>query len=140
MGKRRSAASQDLGRRVQLAFGGLLKQAREDSKPRLSQAEVAEALGISRTSVSNIENGRHRVFLDQVYAAARALRVSPVRLLPDEAALSPSPNIHASSGAEIDASQLKALGPVVAAAHKKTRALAKSETKRANNASTDSRR
>jgi transcriptional regulator with XRE-family HTH domain len=49
---------------------------------RTNQDDLAETLGITRTSVSNIERGQHRVFLDQVYLAARALGVEPSALLP----------------------------------------------------------
>lgn len=85
--KSRSAKSVDLSRRVQALFGRRLKAARQEARPRVEQSVLADALGITRTSVSNIENGRHRVALDQVYAAARALQVPIDRLLPsiDEA-------------------------------------------------------
>lgn len=43
---------------------------------------LAGALGVSRTSISNIERGKHRVFLDQVYQAAHALGVEITALLP----------------------------------------------------------
>jgi transcriptional regulator with XRE-family HTH domain len=44
---------------------------------------LAEVLHITRTSVSNIERGRHRVFLDQVFLAARRLGIGVTELLPD---------------------------------------------------------
>ncbi len=77
---------------------------------------IATALEVSRTSVSNIENGRHRIFLDQVYAAARALRVPVASLLPSEEDLVSSPSVHSAPNAGIDARQLEALGPLVEAA------------------------
>jgi transcriptional regulator with XRE-family HTH domain len=80
--KPRSAKSVDLSRRVQALFGKRLKAARRAANPPVEQSVLADALGITRTSVSNIENGRHRVALDQVYAAARVLQVPIDNLLP----------------------------------------------------------
>jgi len=116
MGKQRSQASRDLSGRVQTAFGERLKGCRAQAAPRFSQQMIATALEVSRTSVSNIENGRHRIFLDQVYAAARALRVPVASLLPSEEDLVSSPSVHSAPNAGIDARQLEALGPLVEAA------------------------
>jgi len=66
--------------RVQAGFGSRLQQIRTQQK--LSQADIADALRITRTSVSNIERGRHRIFLDQVYIVARRLGVEVADLLP----------------------------------------------------------
>lgn len=54
-----------------------------------SQDQLATALDVTRTSVSNIERGKHRVFLDQVYLAARALGVPVTDLLPPMEAIFP---------------------------------------------------
>lgn len=83
MSRRRTGEGTALNQRVQRAFGQRLKEARKrDIRRRVNQDELAEALEISRTSVSNIERGRHRVFLDQVYVAARTLGVEVRDLLP----------------------------------------------------------
>jgi transcriptional regulator with XRE-family HTH domain len=72
-----------MSQRVQATFGSRLKKARKEAaRQRIRQDALAAALEISRTSISNIERGRHRVFLDQVYAAARALGVEVADLLP----------------------------------------------------------
>jgi transcriptional regulator with XRE-family HTH domain len=39
-------------------------------------------LRVSRTTISNIENGKHRPFLDQAYLAARALGMDISEVLP----------------------------------------------------------
>lgn len=122
MGKRRSSQSQEFCRRVQTAFGERLQSVRLGSIPRISQAELADALGVSRTSVSNIENGRHRVFLDQIYAAAHALRVPVTTLLPEDSSLWSVTAVHVSANAEIDAHQLEQLAPMAAAAVRKASA------------------
>jgi transcriptional regulator with XRE-family HTH domain len=48
----------------------------------MKQQTLAADLHITRTSVSNIERGRHRIFLDQVYIAAHSLGVPLEDLLP----------------------------------------------------------
>jgi transcriptional regulator with XRE-family HTH domain len=48
----------------------------------VSQDHVALQLGISRATLANIETGRQRVLVHQLYGIARALRVKPSDLLP----------------------------------------------------------
>ena len=62
-----------------------LKEARTTARPKVAQKALASALGVTRTSISNIENVRHRVFLDQVYAASAMLDVPLSSLLPERA-------------------------------------------------------
>lgn len=47
----------------------------------LTQADVAERVGLERTSVVNIESGRQRLLLDGVERFARALGTTPKNLL-----------------------------------------------------------
>jgi transcriptional regulator with XRE-family HTH domain len=83
MARRRSLENQGVSKRLQSAFGDRLHVARRAAGVgRHNQEVLAEALEITRTSISNIERGRHRVFLDQVYLAARALKVPLTDLLP----------------------------------------------------------
>ncbi len=50
---------------------------------RLTQAQVATKVGISRASIANIESGRQKVLLHQVYLLAEALQLpSIMSLLP----------------------------------------------------------
>ncbi|MYA18024.1 MAG: helix-turn-helix transcriptional regulator [Gammaproteobacteria bacterium] len=48
----------------------------------MTQAELGRQIGLSRTSVTNIEQGRHDVSLDQFVRIAMALEVAPEALLP----------------------------------------------------------
>ncbi len=49
----------------------------------LTQAQVAARVGISRASIANIESGRQKVLLHQVYLLAEALKLpSIMSLLP----------------------------------------------------------
>lgn len=62
-------------------FGRLLKAARAE---RMGQTSFAQRMGVSRTTISNIERGAQRVFLDQLYRAAEILGISMTDLLPDQ--------------------------------------------------------
>ena len=48
----------------------------------MTQAALGRRIGLSRTSVTNIEQGRHHVSLDQFMRIAVALDVTPEALLP----------------------------------------------------------
>lgn len=90
MSKRRIAPPSPVESRIKSSFGKYLRDARGD-RP---QSLVAEALGVTRSSISNIEKGRHRVFLDQVYSAAIALEVDIADLLPPLASVAEDSVIH----------------------------------------------
>jgi transcriptional regulator with XRE-family HTH domain len=81
MARKRDGSLLATSERVQAGFGSRLQQARIARK--LSQSQLADILHITRTSVSNIERGRHRVFLDQAYLAARHLGIRVPDLLPE---------------------------------------------------------
>ncbi|MBL0923437.1 MAG: helix-turn-helix domain-containing protein [Sphingomonadaceae bacterium] len=44
----------------------------------LTQAEVAKVVGISRASIANIESGRQKVLLHQVYGLMKALDLKAI--------------------------------------------------------------
>src|SRR5262245_59867222 len=48
----------------------------------MTQDQLAVRVGLSRTSITNIEQGRQHVSLHQLYSIAEALQVSPEVLLP----------------------------------------------------------
>lgn len=48
---------------------------------RMTQAELADRVGLTRTSIVNIELGNQRVMLHTVEVFARALRCKPERIL-----------------------------------------------------------
>lgn len=66
-------------------FGQKLHEVRNERK--LSQTYVADYVGLSRTSISNIEHGRHRIPLHLAYLLAEAIRADPLALLPPAAVL-----------------------------------------------------
>jgi transcriptional regulator with XRE-family HTH domain len=61
-------------------FGRLVRAAR--NREGLTQSQVAERVGLSRTSVTNIEKGRQTVLLHQIFLFASALGMAPQDLLP----------------------------------------------------------
>jgi transcriptional regulator with XRE-family HTH domain len=62
-------------------FGRLLRDRRRAVG--FTQDEVAGRIGLSRTSITNIEKGRQHVGLHVLYALADAVGVKPGELLPD---------------------------------------------------------
>jgi transcriptional regulator with XRE-family HTH domain len=50
----------------------------------LSQEALASAIGLTRTSISNIENGRQKMLLHTLADIAAALKVDAASLLPDK--------------------------------------------------------
>ena len=69
--------------RLYAAFGELVLAHRRRLEG-MTQAELGRRIGLSRTSVTNIEQGRHHVSLAQFVLIARALEVSPEALLPPQ--------------------------------------------------------
>lgn len=61
-------------------IGQRVKKARR--RKGLSQDDLADHIGLSRSSISNIENGNHSVLVHVLYDMAKALEISTVDLLP----------------------------------------------------------
>lgn len=100
-----------MSKRVQVAFGQRLRLARRRVKRGpIRQDAIAAALDVSRTSVSNMERGRHRVFLDQVYAAARELGVGIHELLPTVEEIFPSEPVQAAPDAALTPQAVREVG------------------------------
>lgn len=49
----------------------------------ITQGELAHVIGLSRTSLTNIELGRQRIFVDQLVEVADALRIPVASLIPE---------------------------------------------------------
>ncbi|HTV30493.1 MAG TPA: helix-turn-helix transcriptional regulator [Xanthobacteraceae bacterium] len=58
-------------------------------KQSLTQHQLAAQVGVSRAALANIETGRQRVFVHQLYALAAALQMTPHELLPLAAKMIP---------------------------------------------------
>jgi transcriptional regulator with XRE-family HTH domain len=66
-------------------FGKLMRLHR-GAQDGLTQEALGKLVGLSRTSITNIEKGRQPVALHQLFALAEALRVRPAALLPNAGA------------------------------------------------------
>lgn len=65
--------------------GNNISKFRHDRK--LTQEKLAQAISLDRSSVSNIEQGRQKILLHNLYDIATALGVEPSDLLPKEDSL-----------------------------------------------------
>jgi transcriptional regulator with XRE-family HTH domain len=45
---------------------------------RLTQSDIAEKLGLSRASLANLENGRQRIMVHQLFALVNALKLKSI--------------------------------------------------------------
>jgi transcriptional regulator with XRE-family HTH domain len=77
-----------IGALVQREFGGRLKRVRREKG--MKQMTLGNRLGLSRTSISNIERGDQRVALELAYQVAHILGVSLRELLPTLEEVTPS--------------------------------------------------
>ena len=63
-------------------LGGKIRQARAERA--MNQAELARRVGLSRTSITNVELGRQGLAVHQLFEFAEALGVQAVQLLPEK--------------------------------------------------------
>lgn len=66
--------------RLYKQIGELIRIAREQA--RINQADLAKLVGLTRTSITNIEAGRQRIQIHTLFNIAYALGISPRLLLP----------------------------------------------------------
>jgi transcriptional regulator with XRE-family HTH domain len=76
MPRRRPSAKSEL---LYREFGNLVKILRDARGMR--QSDLADAVQMNRTSITNIESGKQHITLDRLYAFAAALKVQPAKLL-----------------------------------------------------------
>ncbi len=69
-------------------LGLLIRKARVDAH--LTQQELADALFISRTSLTNIEKGNQRILVHTLMDIAHSVGIKPNKLLTDEIAITRS--------------------------------------------------
>jgi transcriptional regulator with XRE-family HTH domain len=65
---------------IYVHIGALIKTRRRHFK--LTQEKLASQLSISRASLANIETGRQKILVHQLYGLAAALEMSPADFLP----------------------------------------------------------
>jgi len=81
-------------RRLFREVGQKIRQLRETqtgSRARLTQAELAEMIGLKRTSITNIERGNQKVPLHVLYRICEALRASIADVMPGTAEVQAQP-------------------------------------------------
>jgi len=91
MAKRREHRHLQLCERLQKGFGERLKSAREARGE--MQKTLANGMGLSRTTISNIERGLQRIYLDQAFQAAALLDIAVIELLPPMESVIKEPTI-----------------------------------------------
>jgi transcriptional regulator with XRE-family HTH domain len=69
-------------------LGDAIRRAREQRG--ISQSALAATIGLGRTSITNIEQGRQKLLLHTAYDIALALHVTLADLLPQESVASPA--------------------------------------------------
>lgn len=85
-------------------FGRLLNRRRSDAG--FTQGNLGRALGLSRTSITNIERGRQPVSLPTLYAIAGVLHLEVVDLLPAAEGLRADGKLRLPGAAERDLGKL----------------------------------
>jgi putative transcriptional regulator len=76
---------------------------------KIKQDVLADALGISRTTASNIERGKQRISIDQLYCAAAVIGVSVADLLPPLEAIQPTKQVFTPTDDPLSASAMDSL-------------------------------
>ena len=93
-------------------FGQLLAKKRKEAE--LSQESLAKAVGLTRTSITNIERGRQPVNLHTLYLIAEILNLDVVELLPSlpkKSVASPIPHEQFQRLSSRDRREVERLGP-----------------------------
>ena len=62
--------------------GRRIRDARRKRKPALTQDGLAKLVGLTRTSITNVEQGRQKCLLHTLADIAIALQVEPANLIP----------------------------------------------------------
>jgi transcriptional regulator with XRE-family HTH domain len=81
-----SMSTKNSSREIDKRFGQLLAKRRK--RAGISQERLADILGLTRTSVTNIEQGRQPVQLHTLFTIADALGIEPTDLMPTAPELS----------------------------------------------------
>lgn len=70
--------------RLYAALGSRIRELREseDGRKRMTQAELAQQVGLERTSITNIEKGSQKVPLHVLYRLCEVLKVDVLSVLP----------------------------------------------------------
>jgi|SRR5215213_5345306 transcriptional regulator with XRE-family HTH domain len=76
-----------IGEGLYVGLGTLVRARRE--RKGMTQSQLADRIGMTRTSITNIEKGRQKVQLHTLYDIAIALDALPAELLPSAEKMEP---------------------------------------------------
>ena len=79
----------DIVRQFYVELGRNIRRFRARPDVGLSQERLGKRVGLSRTSITNIEKGRQQLPMHMIYVLADALGVDAIALLPDRKKLTP---------------------------------------------------
>lgn len=70
-------------KRLYMALGERIRRAREGHPSgRMTQADLADAVGLERTSITNIEKGNQKIPVHMLYRLCEVLRIPVAETLP----------------------------------------------------------
>lgn len=95
MAQRRDGTRLEVCKRIQRVFGDRFRQFRKSAG--YMQKNIAIEMKLTRTTISNIERGTQRLYLDQVFQAAYVLKKGVHELLPTVADVYTTAVIHTPS-------------------------------------------
>jgi transcriptional regulator with XRE-family HTH domain len=69
-------------KKLSAAIGSRIKQLRRMQTPEMNQARLGKILGLTRTSVTNIESGKQKLTVDTLFKLCEAFSVEVSELVP----------------------------------------------------------
>jgi transcriptional regulator with XRE-family HTH domain len=109
--KRRDGKRLEMCSRIQKEFGTRFRRARKNAG--FLQKTIALEMNLTRTTISNIERGTQRLYLDQVFQAAHVLGEDLHALLPSVADVYKAPEIRTPSDAPLTRAAAEAAQQII---------------------------
>jgi len=69
-------------KKLSAAIGSRIKQLRRMQTPEMNQARLGKILGLTRTSITNIESGKQKLTVDTLFKLCEAFSVEVSELVP----------------------------------------------------------
>lgn len=120
--KRRDGKRLEVCKRIQRAFGERFRAARKSGG--FMQKTIGVEMNLTRTTISNIERGTQRLYLDQVFHAAHVLGKDVQELLPSVADIYDTPDIRTPSDAPLTGRAAEAAQQMISSVLAEDRSLA----------------